>query len=344
MEGVMSPRDAGRYITENCQDVSIVDAGVVKLAKILFEKVKTGDFDVKMWRRHELNPQTMDEEAVNWVFLTAVLNFSFWSEKESERYEVIYKGKGYTGYWALCAAVNRALEEGYPITQPSFYATISEDVLKKIFRSDSGYNIPLLDRRLEVLLEAGQVLMERYQGSFVNVIKEANKSAQTLLKLVLQHFSSFRDIAEYNGKKVGFYKRAQILIGDVWGCCEGQGLGEFTDVDTITMFADYRIPQALVYFGVVKYSESLMEELKRGKLLTSGDKQEVEIRGVSLWACELIRDEILRLIKEDEAETGVPTSLTANAILVDHYLWDIRREMADQMVDIPFHRCRGIFY
>lgn len=35
MEGVMSPRDAGRYITENCQDVTIVDAGVVKLAKIV---------------------------------------------------------------------------------------------------------------------------------------------------------------------------------------------------------------------------------------------------------------------------------------------------------------------
>lgn len=40
---------------------------------------------------------------------------------------------------------------------------------------------------------------------------------------------------------VGIYKRAQILIGDIWGACEGQGLGEFNDIDTITMFADYRL-------------------------------------------------------------------------------------------------------
>lgn len=39
---------------------------------------------------------------------------------------------------------------------------------------------------------------------------------------------------------VSFYKRVQILISDVWGACEGQGFGEFHDIDTITMFADYR--------------------------------------------------------------------------------------------------------
>ena len=35
-------------------------------------------------------------------------------------------------------------------------------------------------------------------------------------------------------------KRAEILVADLWACFEGQGLGAFTDIDTITMFADYR--------------------------------------------------------------------------------------------------------
>lgn len=39
---------------------------------------------------------------------------------------------------------------------------------------------------------------------------------------------------------VALYKRAQILIGDIWACFHGEGLGHFTDIDTITMFADYR--------------------------------------------------------------------------------------------------------
>ncbi len=41
-------------------------------------------------------------------------------------------------------------------------------------------------------------------------------------------------------RAVALYKRAQILIADVWACCGGQGYGEFQDIDSITMFADYR--------------------------------------------------------------------------------------------------------
>jgi hypothetical protein len=39
---------------------------------------------------------------------------------------------------------------------------------------------------------------------------------------------------------VCLYKRAQILVADIWACFEGQGYGEFNDIDEITMFADYR--------------------------------------------------------------------------------------------------------
>ena len=39
---------------------------------------------------------------------------------------------------------------------------------------------------------------------------------------------------------VSFYKRAQILIADIWSCFEGKSYGEFNDINTITMFADYR--------------------------------------------------------------------------------------------------------
>ncbi|XP_035829446.1 queuosine salvage protein isoform X2 [Aplysia californica] len=342
MDGVMGARDSGRFVTENSKDVFVNDDGVEKLAKILYEKVKCGDFNVTMWRKHELNPQGMDEDAVNWVFVSAVLNFSFWSQKPTDRFAVTYKDKQHTGYWSLCAAMNRALDEGIPFTTASYYATVDLDTMKKIFRSDNEFEIPMLEERVRVLNEAGKVLLEKYNGSFANVIKEAGKSAQALLRIVVNNFPSFQDVAEFSGKKVGIYKRVQILIGDVWGCCEGKGLGEFDDIDTITMFADYRIPQALVFYGVLKYSDSLMEKLKQVPLLKSGERIEVEIRGVSLWACELVRDKILELLKADR-EKDV-SSYDVNAILVDHYLWDVRRELADQMMDIPFHRCRGIFY
>jgi len=34
----------------------------------------------------------------------------------------------------------------------------------------------------------------------------------------------------YKGCQVHFYKRAQILIGDIYGRYKGTGLGEFKDI------------------------------------------------------------------------------------------------------------------
>jgi len=39
---------------------------------------------------------------------------------------------------------------------------------------------------------------------------------------------------------VSFYKRAQIVVADIWNCFDGKGLGAFRDIDAVTMFADYR--------------------------------------------------------------------------------------------------------
>nr|XP_022298759.1 UPF0553 protein C9orf64-like [Crassostrea virginica] len=88
----------------------------------------------------------------------------------------------------------------------------------------------------------------------------------------------------YDIFRVSFYKRAQILVADIWACFEGKDYGEFHDIDTITMFADYRIPQALYHFGALSYSDKLMEYLKEAKRMKSGDRYEVEIRGCSIWA------------------------------------------------------------
>lgn len=44
------------------------------------------------------------------VFLADTLNFSFWSASDEEKYMVRYGGSDHTGYWSLCAAINRALD------------------------------------------------------------------------------------------------------------------------------------------------------------------------------------------------------------------------------------------
>ncbi|XP_064632791.1 queuosine 5'-phosphate N-glycosylase/hydrolase-like [Lineus longissimus] len=337
---MLYPREAGQFIAENSSDITIDYARVAEVAVQLLESLKRKEFGIKSFKEHELNPKVMDEAAVEWIFVCDLLNFSFWSEDQSKKYVVKYKGKEFTGYWSMCAAMRRASDEGIPITCPSYYANVTRQQLSHIFRSDSEHEIPMFEERLQCLHQAGKCLVEKYNGKFTNCLKQCNQSARQMIDSVPTDFPSFYDVTTFQGQKVGIFKRMQILIADIWCCFEGQGLGTFDDIDTITMFADYRIPQILNYFGILKYSSSLMNKINKGAMFQTGDRDEVEIRGCSIWATELLTQKLKDLMKKDPSMSDV----VLNTILVDNYLWDYRREHDTETSVVPFHKIRCIYY
>lgn len=113
MEAFPSPLESAKFIAGKSKHVSVDEEGARRLAESLFDKAAAEEFGLAGWKSlHELNPRSAGAEAVDWVFLVDSLNFSFWSEREEQKYLVKYKGKTYSGYWSLCAAVNRALDDG----------------------------------------------------------------------------------------------------------------------------------------------------------------------------------------------------------------------------------------
>ncbi|XP_075405956.1 queuosine 5'-phosphate N-glycosylase/hydrolase [Tenrec ecaudatus] len=341
MDGPLSPRESAKLIAESSRDVFVDAAGVRRVAELLLPKACGPELRVQGWKTlHELNPQAADEAAVNWVFLVDTLNFSFWSESDEHKCRVGYKGTTYSGFWSLCAAVNRALDEGVPITSATYYATVTLGQVHHIFRSDTDVPMPLIEERHQILNETGKILLEKFGGSFLNCVKKSEKSAQKLLHLVVENFPSYRDVTNFAGRQISFYKRAQILVADTWGVLEGKGDGCFRDISSITMFADYRVPQVLAHLGALRYSDELLKKLLKGEMLSYGDKQEVEIRGCSIWCVELIRDYLLVLIEKK----GAKTSGEINSVLLDYYLWDFARDHRADMKGIPFHRTRCIYY
>ncbi|XP_074850273.1 queuosine 5'-phosphate N-glycosylase/hydrolase isoform X1 [Carettochelys insculpta] len=341
MQAILSPKASAQFIAENSCDVFVEEVQVRKVAETLFDKVSTKEFSVAAWKSlHELNPQAVSDDAVNWVFLVDTLNFSFWSEHEDHKCLVKYRDKMYSGYWSLCAAINRALDDGIPITSAAYYATMTLDQVRHVFRSDTNVPMPLIEERHRILNETGTVLLEKFGGSFVTCVKMSEKSAQKLLRTVVENFPSYRDEATFKGKKVSFYKRAQILVADTWSVLEGKGDGCFSDISSLTIFADYRIPQVLVHLGAMRYSDELTRKLQEGVMFQSGDVHEVEIRGCSIWCCGLICDHLLELYKKK----GQDMSDKINAVLLDYYLWDYARDHREDMKEIPIHRVRCIYY
>ena len=114
---LMLPREAAKFIASRCTHVTINKNGVVKLAKLIFPELRDNRYSVKNWREHALHPSDLNEATVNWIFVLDTLNFSFWVDEDKEPFVVKYHGECYTGYWALCAVINRALEVSTKCTQ-----------------------------------------------------------------------------------------------------------------------------------------------------------------------------------------------------------------------------------
>ena len=208
-----------------------------------------------------------------------------------------------------------------------------------VFRSSTSEQMPMIAERLVCLREAGQVLYERFDCKFLSCITAARGSAARLVNIIARDFGCFRDEHVFEGRTVHLYKRAQILVADVWGCFNGRGYGEFGDIDSITMFADYRIPQILHSHRVLMYSPSLEARLRRKQLMPSGSQAEVEIRGCSIWAIEMIKREMLKT--QTEGIDGL------NSILIDFFLYDTFQANGSKgktAEGLPHHRCRSIWY
>ena len=140
----------------------------------------------------------------------------------------------------MVAALRRALEEQIPITDPEYWIdedVCTDNVLKHVFRSATEEEMPLLAERIQCLREAGRVLCKDFEGRFVNCVYSAHYSAAALVNLLAESFPCFRDETVFHGRRVRMYKRAQILVADLWACFNGEGYGAFEDIDKITMFA-----------------------------------------------------------------------------------------------------------
>jgi Potential Queuosine, Q, salvage protein family len=287
------------------------------------------ELDAALWNeQYHFNDNT--ERTANWVLVLDALNFCFWADKGQPRWQIEYQGETLNGYWAEAASLKRAVEEGVPLWDAKYLSKMRSKDLAHIFRGIEGSPpIPLFGQRLENAREVGRVLLERYEGQFARVIEQAGGSAPKLAALLAENFSSFNDVATYRGKEVRFYKRAQICVADLYGTFGGKSWGAFADMDQLTAFADYKLPQVLRHYGVLEYSPALAERIDNEELIPAGSEEEIELRAATIWASELLGREMAR-------QRHPITSAE-----IDQRLWLLGQNVPDMR---PYHRTRTIYY
>jgi hypothetical protein len=268
------------------------------------------------------------DRVAGWIFALDALNFCFWSATE-QRWRVTWRDRTHDGYMALAAALSRAVDEGYPLWEPPFLATLSSNDVAVMLRPDPGsVAIPLLDLRHRHLIELG---LGFGSDTAADLVRRAGGSCIALIETVLQRFPSFRDVAiGPDGRPIHFYKRAQILVADLAGALPGTELGTFRDLHLLTAFADYKVPQVMRQLGILVYEQDLAARIERREPIPAGSVCELEIRAATVQGCELIRQALQR--------TGA--ELTASEI--DWLLWTAGQSLPSGTS--PYHRTLTPFY
>ncbi|MCX7839691.1 MAG: queuosine salvage family protein [Anaerolineae bacterium] len=265
------------------------------------------------------------ERTVNYVFLLDTLNFCFWGKP---KWGIVYRGKRLDGYWALAAALKRALEKESHFADSEFLARLDPRQLARVLHGNTI--IPLFTERWRSARELGTILCEHWGGRATCFVAEAYRDAPRLAQMLADNFASFNDVAVYEHREVRFFKRAQILVADLWGAFGGKAWGAFDHLDTLTAFADYKLPQILRAWGILRYASPLARKVDAHIELAAGGPEEIEIRSATLWAVELLRDALARRGRQ------------LWSIHLDWILWEASQTRASEMK--PYHRVRTIFY
>jgi hypothetical protein len=181
----------------------------------------------------------------------------------------------------------------------------------------------------QALRDLGRLLLDDFAGDFAQLICAADHSAAKLVQ-ILSRMPMFRDVQIYRGQETPFYKRAQLTGADLNLALHGHELGEFHDLDQLTIFADNLVPHVLRCDGVLQYDEALAARIDAGQLIEASSEAEIEIRAAAVHASELLVHELRN------------AGHAITAMQLDYLLWNRGQEPAYKAR--PRHRARTVYY
>ncbi len=314
-------RADARYVAAQSDHVSIDRAA---LADFCCAMAADGRLQMPSWEL-EYHFVGADELTVAYIFVLDTINFCFWGDP---RWHREYEGHDLRGYWALAAALTQEARTNPGFFEADALATLDTDALAAVLAGQPP--IPLLDARADNLRALGAWIAARFHGRFSNLLEAVDFDAITLARTLVDNLASFRDEAMYKGRKVRFYKRAQILPADLYGALQGKAWGKIRRVPELTMFADYRVPQLLRHHGILRYSDALAARVDNHVEIEAGTDEEVELRANTIWAVELMRAALSSM------------QIEVASYQVDWLLWASGEQRQAQLK--PHHRTRTIYY
>lgn len=274
------------YVFKNSENV-FIDFKKIKILSSDFKEFDKPTFPLKF---HFLENF---EKTLNFLLIIDCLNFCFWNKKKKWKIKINKKYEG--GYIGMVKSLKDFFIENPEYLNFKKLLNISYPKFKEIFKG--GKNLLLLKTRWKILRDVSFFISRKYKNSFLNFVKNEKDSLTLLFKIVKQ-LPFFKDERNFKGKKIFFYKRAQHLIANIFWLEKLFHFQTFKNIEKITAFADYKLPQILYHFGVLRYSKKLEEKIKNREIIKKGSNFEIEIRGNTILSIEFLKKELQKMGKD----------------------------------------------
>ncbi|HET8956009.1 MAG TPA: queuosine salvage family protein [Solirubrobacterales bacterium] len=289
-------------------------AGQARL--VMIDEAKVGAYAAGLTELHPFNDEGQTgsdpEAAAAFAICMNAINFG------SGWWPTVRKRPGMSGYSTMAAGVTERFADEGPWT-PEELVAIDAPAIAAVLGQDPSH--PLMAEFAAALRDVGAHVLAEHGGRYLAVV-EAADSVPGLAE-VFAAWESFADASEYEGRRVPFFKRAQLAAADL----HRAGLARLPGAERLTAFADNLVPHVLRVDGVLRLDPQLTAAIEAGELLAHGSAEEVELRAAAVHAVELLAAAVGGALSPAE---------------VDGALWN--RGRGRRYKAVPRPRCRNIAY
>ena len=235
--------------------------------------------------------------AMDFIMVGNTIDSAFTDFKTHVKFQIEYEGEMRSDSDAMTACLKRAMDNGVPILDGKFLATMTRSGMEKIFAGN--IEIPMLEEKLQNLNDVGKILAERYDGHFHNFIKSCPPKLYDngggLVERLAKEFPRYNDVSQFEGHEIKFYKLTQLGYWGIYAGLRASNTLPLVDIGKMTAFADYIVPAALRLLGITSYSPALEKAIDSYQLIPRDSTQEIEIRAHCLYATALLTEEINKI-------------------------------------------------
>lgn len=291
-----------KYVKDNSVYVKINENKIDELINLIKENKYTYWADSY---KKELNLN--EKQWILLMFIMESLNFCFW---QKPKWTIEYNKELITGSNAMFYSLIKEVKNNKSFLDINYLSNLKLESFKKIFTGINSIPMPYLDKRYDNFQTTINFISNNksfYQELF------SIKSDLELLEYITTNISHFKDISIYKDKEIHFYKRANLLVNDLFRVSKTINKS-IKNIDNIYGCADYVLPRTFRDFNIFTYNLELSNLIDNEELIPHDSIMEIELRANTLYVIELIKE---KLKKEN---------ILVPSIELDNILWNIGRK------------------